>query len=386
MLDQSRVEGQAARGRRVDPSLCSGFRAKLAAVTKTVARTAPLVGLLALAGVTAFATDALPPDPLAAEIARWKAFAASPGHSGEIWDSVRQGGEPLLLRAEQALADGRRLLALQRLAAAREGFYAARYLYGLGAAERQDPARFEAEWRRIGEQLKAELAPPAADTLSGVGPGRGARDRRSGAAAGARLLRREPRLRAQHRADSGLFYIGRSPRAARLRRPGAHLLGSGRRRAAPAVARARARRARDGAARGLPAARLDRPPLRLHRARARRSRRRASSTRPACATGLCSATCRRPSASRRCGVLRPAPGTALEARLRAYDARLASRERDDTIGRLFLETAQSLAGAGKRPAIRPWRSGSPTDVLPTLLRGARAPEARGEGARAARRR
>ncbi|MFI4946567.1 MAG: hypothetical protein ACHP85_25030, partial [Burkholderiales bacterium] len=46
------------------------------------------------------------------------------------------------------------------------------------------------------------------------------------------------------------------------------------------------------------------------------------------------------------------PGTALEARLREYDARLASRERDDTIGRLFLETAQSLAtGKDQDPAL-----------------------------------
>jgi hypothetical protein len=332
----------------VDPSLCSRFRAKLAAVTKRLARTAPLVGLLALAGLTAFATDApQPPDPLAAEIARWKAFAAIPGHSGEIWDSVRQGGEPLLLRAEQALADGRRLLALQRLAAAHEGFYAARYLYGLGAAERQDPARFEAEWRRVGEQLKAELAPPAADTLSGVGP---AAVRAIGEAA-------LPQVRVYYEAsldygqntvlDSGLYYIG-SALAQR------ELAGLVRAFSAPAAAAPPPLRslAPELAALEKEVLAAYRPPASIDRhsdfIRASAALKEAHELD---ALGLrYGALLRYLQAAQRFAPVRGAPagpGIALEARLREYDARLASRERDDTIGRLFLETAQSLAGTGK---------------------------------------
>ncbi len=37
----------------------------------------------------------------------------------------------------------------------------------------------------------------------------------------------------------------------------------------------------------------------------------------------------------------------LETSLRRYDERLAARDVDHTIGRLFLETAQALAGPGK---------------------------------------
>jgi len=317
-------------------------------VTKTLARTAALVGLLALAGLTAFATDApQPPDLLAAEIARWKAFAASPGRSGEIWDSVRQGGEPLLLRAEQALADGRRLLALQRLAAAREGFYAARYLFGLGAAERQDPARFEAEWRRVGEQLKAELAPPAADALSGVGP---AAVRAIGEAA-------LPQVRVYYEAsldygqntapDSGLYYIG-SALAQR------ELAGLVRDLSAPVATTPPPLRslAPELAALETEVLAAYRPPASIDRhADFIRASAALKEAHELDALGLrYGALLRYLQAAQRFAPVRgvPAgPGVALEARLREYDARLASRERDDTIGRLFLETAQSLAGAGK---------------------------------------
>src|SRR5262245_41676460 len=210
MLGPGRAEGQAAPPvRATDPSLCSRFRAKLAAVRKTMARHVRLVGILALAAFPAFAAAAEPSkDPLAAEIARWKAFAGAPGPGGEIWDSVKQGGEPMLLRAEQALADGRRLLALQRLAAAREGFFAARYLFGLPSPARQDASGFEAEWRRVGDELKSQLAPPAAGSLSDISP---AAVRAIGEAA-------LPQVRIYYEAsldygrntvfDSGLYYIG----------------------------------------------------------------------------------------------------------------------------------------------------------------------------------
>jgi hypothetical protein len=61
------------------------------------------------------------------------------------------------------------------------------------------------------------------------------------------------------------------------------------------------------------------------------------------------------------------PPDALEARLREYDARLASRERDDSIGRLFLETAQSLA-APARSRTWPWRRRSPTSCCRSTSR------------------
>jgi hypothetical protein len=330
-----------------------------------MARVAPLLGALALgapAALPALAADSAPPkdalvthatdapkagDPLAAEIARWKAFATAPGPSGEIWDSVRQGGEPLLLRAEQALADGRRLLALQRLAAAREGFFAARYLYGLAAPERQDPARFEAEWRRVGDELKRDLAPPGADALSGVGP---AAVRAIGEAA-------LPQVRVYYEAsieygqntqpDAGLYYIG----SALAQRDLTSLLRSVSARAAAPPPPLRSL-APELAALEKEVLAAYRPPASIERhtdfIRASASLKEAHELD---ALGLrYGALLRYLQAAQRFAPVRdvPAgPASALEARLREHDARLASRERDDTIGRLFLETAQSLAGAGK---------------------------------------
>ncbi len=178
------------------------------------ARTAALAALLLSALVSAPASprdareEQTTQDPLAAEIARLKAFLAGHAASGEIWDDVRSGSEPMLLRAETALRDGRRLVALQRLAAAREGLAAARYLDSLSGPERRDPARFEAEWRRVGATLRGELATPGKDALAGVGP---AAVRAIGEAA-------LPQLRVYYEAsldygrntepEAGLYYIG----------------------------------------------------------------------------------------------------------------------------------------------------------------------------------
>jgi len=307
------------------------------------------LGLLALAANPTLPQGGREPqDPLAEEIARWKAFAASGAASGEIWDSVRQGGEPLLVRAEQALANGRRLLALQRLAAAREGFSAARYLYGLGAAERQDQARFEAEWRRVGEELRAELAPPAADALARVGP---AAVRAIGEAA-------LPQVRVYYEAsleygqntapDSGLYYIG----AALAQR---ELGGLVRRLSAPTAAAPPPLRplAPELAALEREVLAAYRPPASIDRhvdfIRASAALKEAHELD---ALGLrYGALLRYLQAAQRFAPVKGAPAAealaGLDARLREYDARLASRERDDTIGRLFLETAQALAGTGK---------------------------------------
>jgi len=328
-------------------------------VTKTLARHVRLAGIVALAAVAApaplafatppaFAAAPEPPkDPLAAEIARWKTFAATPGPSGEIWDSVKQGGEPLLLRAEQALAEGRRLLALQRLAAAREGFFAARYLYGLPSPARQDASGFEAEWRRVGAELEPQLAPPAADTLAGVAP---AAVRAIGEAA-------LPQVRIYYEAsldygqntvfDSGLYYMG----SALAQRDLTGLLRSV---SAPVATPAPPLRslAPELAALEKEVLAAYRPPASIDRhtdfIRASAALKEAHELD---ALGLRhGALLRYLQAAQRFAPVRgvPAgPADALEARLREYDARLASRERDDTIGRLFLETAQSLAGAGK---------------------------------------
>src|SRR5258706_136815 len=54
-------------------------------------------------------------DPLAAEIARWSVFLKNNTSTDEFWVQVKDASAPILERADKALHDRRRLLALQRL-------------------------------------------------------------------------------------------------------------------------------------------------------------------------------------------------------------------------------------------------------------------------------
>ncbi len=111
-----------------------------------------------------------PPDPLAAEIERWSAFLRGDAASHGVWAGLRQDNQPLLARAAQDLAKGRRLLALHRLTMAEVGLATGSYLSSRPADERKDMARFEAEWARMGKVLHADLGPPSPAALAGVQP------------------------------------------------------------------------------------------------------------------------------------------------------------------------------------------------------------------------
>lgn len=326
-------------------------------MSTTAARTGALAALLlsALVSVPASSHEASerqpPQDALGAEIARLKAYLASSTASGEIWDDVRRGSEPMLLRAETALRDGRRLLALQRLAAAREGLSAARYLDSLAGGERQDPARFEAEWRRVGEALRAELAPPAANALDGVGP---AAVRAIGEAA-------LPQVRVYYEAsldygqntvlDAGLYYIG----SALAQRELSQLLRS---LTAPAPAPPPLRPL--GPELGALEAEIlaaYRPPASIERhADFIRASAALKEARELDALGLRHGALLRylqslqrfaPARSASAAPADAAREATLAAQLRQYGERLSTPAVDHTIGRLFLETAQALALPGK---------------------------------------
>ncbi|MEP6768609.1 MAG: hypothetical protein ABJC61_08075 [Acidobacteriota bacterium] len=109
-------------------------------------------------------------DPLAAEIDRWSAILAKSPAADEISADVKKNGGPALERARQALRDGRRFLALQRLASARLQIQAAEFLQGRPAAERKDVALFEGEWARVGKSIQADLAPVAPNRFDDVRP------------------------------------------------------------------------------------------------------------------------------------------------------------------------------------------------------------------------
>src|SRR6476646_11032403 len=96
-------------------------------------------------------------DPLALEIDRWSAYARGNTSTDEMWTQVKQATEPALARAADALRDRRRLLALNRLAAARLNLSASVYLGQRPPEQLKDTAGLEAEWKRMGGVLRGDL-------------------------------------------------------------------------------------------------------------------------------------------------------------------------------------------------------------------------------------
>jgi hypothetical protein len=147
-------------------------------------------------------------DPLAAEIERWSAFLRSDAASGGAWALVKPGGLEVLARAGQDLRDGRRLLALHRLAMTRVDLATATYMSQRSAGQHRDMAGFEAEWARMGTVLREDLGPLSPSALGSVQP---AALRALGEAA-------LPQVRAYYKAsldfgrntmpDEGLYYLG----------------------------------------------------------------------------------------------------------------------------------------------------------------------------------
>jgi hypothetical protein len=110
--------------------------------------------------------------------------------------------------ARTALGKGRRLLALRGLLAAAPDLQAARYLRKQIAAGANDSAGFEAEWKRMGGELAAEMRAPSSQAFDGMRP----------AALRAFAEATQPQIRLSYEAsleygrstmpDAGLFYLG----------------------------------------------------------------------------------------------------------------------------------------------------------------------------------
>lgn len=91
-------------------------------------------------------------DPLAAEIQRSAAFI----QSRPPQDELRQKVGPVLTRAGESLSQGKRPLALQRMAAAKEDLAVTSYMRARPAGQRQEMAGFETEWARMGGELRKD--------------------------------------------------------------------------------------------------------------------------------------------------------------------------------------------------------------------------------------
>lgn len=146
-------------------------------------------------------------DPLAAEIARWSEFVAADTASDDNSVQVRRVVTPALSQARGSLVAGRRLHALLRLGAARTFLGALTYTREHPEAARSQEA-LEAEWQRAGATLLAETPEAAARSLANVRP---AAVRAMGEAA-------IPAVRISYDAslsygratiaDAGLYYLG----------------------------------------------------------------------------------------------------------------------------------------------------------------------------------
>lgn len=169
------------------------------------AAVAVAVAASALAGASTPSASVEKSDALAREIARLRTFLGATSDGDEIAADVKQSMGPMLEQAEQARATGYPLLALLRLARAREGVAALEYMNGLGAPDARTGPLFEKEWARLGAQLEA---PADAHAFDGVTPA-------AVRAIGEAVL---PQVRVYYeasleygrntQADAGLYYLG----------------------------------------------------------------------------------------------------------------------------------------------------------------------------------
>jgi hypothetical protein len=93
-------------------------------------------------------------DPLASEIARWKKFIETSSSTSEDWKSIKEGSEPLLQRAEKALATGHRNFALHLFAIVQANLAAEKYR-NEPPGNSKNLSELEKEWRKKGSELQS---------------------------------------------------------------------------------------------------------------------------------------------------------------------------------------------------------------------------------------
>jgi hypothetical protein len=279
-------------------------------------------------------------DPVAAELQRWSTFLRTYTSSDEIWPQVKGASETVLQRAQQALADGRPLLALLRLAYVQENLEAVAYMGERSPQQRKEKAAFETEWARMGRVIPGALAPPARSVMDGVRP---AAVRAMGEAAAAQVrVYYEASLEYGQSTtpDSGLFYLGAAQARSRFVEFARRLAQKGGPPAPPVRSLVVELDALEGEllAAYRPPLSIDRHPDFINASATLKEARELDQA------GLHhGALLRYLQAAQRLAQIR---GAALDeagaaAALRELEARLGSDTVDHSLGRLFLETAQA---------------------------------------------
>jgi hypothetical protein len=130
-----------------------------------------LVALLALGlgTLVSRAGEEASKDRLAEEIASASAVLQGHTETQGLWAETRKSSQPVLARAQKDLSAGRRVVAMQRIASVKASLATAAYLER-SEAHSKDEAAFEAEWKRMGGVLRADLGKPSSTAFLGVEP------------------------------------------------------------------------------------------------------------------------------------------------------------------------------------------------------------------------
>jgi hypothetical protein len=332
-------------------------------------------GVVSLVVATVFAVGGAAQrsdDPLKAVVERWKAYLRDNTSANPDWTQIKGSVQPGLERAEQAVRDGRRLLALVRLAPVQENLGANEYMMSRPDSAR-DVRGFEREWERMGGVLREYLSAEPAVSLSAIRPA-AARAVAEAAAAKVRIYYDASLDYGRNTAPQyGLFYLGAAQAqrdVVELSRGYGRSTGEARMRAAPPL---RSLRPELDALEGdllrayRPPASVDRHSDFIAASAALKEARELDAL--ALRHG---ALLRYLQAAARVAPIRADPLPVLEApalaeRLRDLDSRLsgqdAGRPADHTIARVLLEQAQAeaaSAAAGRSPSA----SVIVTDVAP----------------------
>ena len=129
--------------------------------------------LAAAASIGRGIAQAPPPsaDPIASELSRWAAAIADTSRTDPLWTDAKTSGQAALKQAQDELAGGRRLIALERLSAVNQTLGGSLYASERPELERKDLAAvirglLEAAWTLDARLVRIQLSETARNTFA----------------------------------------------------------------------------------------------------------------------------------------------------------------------------------------------------------------------------
>ena len=116
-----------------------------------------LLALALLVSIFPFTAFAATEDPVAAKLEKIQEFVQNNNDTSEDWKALRGVVEPLLVKAKDSLAAGRRWYALQIIAVSEGVLGGQVYLAGLSPESKKQISFLESEWKKTGDVLAPAL-------------------------------------------------------------------------------------------------------------------------------------------------------------------------------------------------------------------------------------